>query len=92
MLEFVAFIFACYGLTSILMYSSLFEKLRRKFNVDFFKCPLCIGFWSGIVVYSLFAGAFDLGILLIYGMISSGTTYILDKLFGDNGLKIEVHR
>lgn len=49
---------ACVGLTSILIYGSIFNKPRtwlkgrHKIIQDFLSCSMCIGFWVGLI-YSL---------------------------------------
>lgn len=93
MLELLIFILTCYGMTSILVSGSIFDRIRPKYK--FFHCSQCIGFWVGIVIFILFwffdtflfpniyAGAF------IYGCLSSGTSYLLDKVVGDDGIRFE---
>lgn len=48
---------ACVGLTFILKYGTILnyprnilKKLHKTFE-QLFKCSLCLGFWSGVVVY-----------------------------------------
>ena len=45
------FILTAYGLTQILVYSRLFEKIRPA--AYFFNCPMCVGFWVGVVLMIL---------------------------------------
>ena len=47
---------ACVGLTFILKYGSILNWPRNllcklSFFEELFKCSLCLGFWSGVVVY-----------------------------------------
>lgn len=87
------FILTCFGLTNILIYGKIFDKIRP--NIYLFKCSQCMGFWVGIVIntlfYSLncdiFADIFIGGFLA--GCISSGTSYILDKIVSDSGIQIK---
>ena len=89
------FILCAYGLTQILVYGSVFRKIRPKHH--FFHCPMCIGFWVGVFLVGinryteLFT--FDNNIVnyLLLGCLSSGTSYILCTLFGDNGVKHDVN-
>lgn len=89
----VYFVLVAYGLTQILAFSKILEPIRPKYH--FFHCPMCVGFWSGILLWvispftQLFI--FDRGIVtaILLGCLSSGTSYILCMLFGDGGLKIE---
>ena len=89
------FILCAYGLTQILAYGSIFRKIRPKHH--FFHCPMCIGFWVGVFLVGinryteLFT--FDNNIVnnMLLGCLSSGTSYILCTLFGDNGVKHDVN-
>ena len=47
----LAFILACYGMTTILVYGKIFNPVRPKtgFFGDLFKCTLCTGFWVGMI-------------------------------------------
>ena len=95
---YLIFILASFGLTKILVSGNIFKRIRPKNK--FFHCSLCMGFWVGLLIYILFffsgqilfyksligviAGAF------IFGWISSGTSYLLDKVIGDNGISINL--
>lgn len=97
MLELLLFIFVCYGMTQILVYGSIFERVRPKYK--FFHCSMCVGFWVGILVYGLFSfvekesiseclhGWFWIKAFLA-GCLSSGTSYALCSMFGDDGINI----
>ena len=94
-MELLYFILCAYGLTQILAYGSVFDKIRPKHR--FFHCPMCMGFWIGVFLVGinryteLFT--FDNNIInyFLLGCLSSGTSYVLCTLFGDNGVKYE-HR
>lgn len=94
-MELLYFILCAYGLTQILAYGSVFDKIRPKHR--FFHCPMCMGFWIGVFLVGinryteLFT--FDNNIInyFLLGCLSSGTSYVLCTLFGDNGVKHE-HR
>ena len=96
-MQLIWFILACYGLTQILVYGSIFNKIRpTKGTVGvLFRCPMCLGFWVGIIVClispftELFMFEVNLANLLLCGWLSSGTSYILCKVFDDDGIKIK---
>jgi hypothetical protein len=89
----VYFILCAYGLTQILVFSTLFDKIRPSHH--FFHCPMCIGFWSG--VFLLFLNPltelfiFDVTVVnaLLLGCLSSGTSYALCMLISDGGFQHE---
>jgi uncharacterized membrane protein len=87
------FILVCYGLTQILVYGSIFNKIRPKHH--FFHCPMCIGFWSGVLVFlispwtELFTFEPNIINLLLCGWLSSGTSYVFCTLFGDEGINVK---
>ncbi len=84
---------ASYGLTQILVYSKIFEKIRPSYY--FFHCPMCVGFWVG--VFLMFLGPytelfiFDVNVVnaVILGSISSATSYALCMLIADGGFQYE---
>lgn len=79
------FIFACYGMTQILVYGTIFDRIRPKegFFGKLLSCPLCTGFWVGI--FNWFFLDVECGILTA-ACISSGTSYILCSVFTDYGI------
>ena len=100
MIELIYFVLAAYGLTQILVYSSIFNKVRptRTWLNGFgelFHCPMCMGFWVGMFLWGincqteLFNFEYNWANPFILGWLSSGTSYVLNMLFGDCGLKIE---
>ncbi len=80
----LVFILACYGLTNILTYGKIFDKIRPKEH--FFHCSMCVGFWVGMFNWFLVSPPFN---LFVAGCISSGTSYILDKIICDEGIVIK---
>lgn len=93
-MNFIIFLLSSYGLTQILVYGKIFEKVREKINLYLTKCPMCMGTYVGFLNFILFwiSGIklfpnFIVGILL-FGWISSGVSYVLCNLFDDNGIKI----
>ena len=47
----IYFILCAYGLTQILVYAHIFDKIRP--DRKFFKCSMCMGFWVGVFLYSI---------------------------------------
>ena len=90
-MELVYFILCAYGLTFILAYGSIFDKIRP--NYKFFHCPLCIGFWVGVFLFGINSYTelftFDYNIInaLLLGGLSSGTSYFLSMIIGDKGIR-----
>ena len=87
------FILVCYGLTQILTYGSIFNKIRPKHH--FFHCSMCMGFWAGVLVFlispwtELFTFETNIINLLLCGWLSSGTSYVFCTLFGDEGINVK---
>ena len=101
-MELIWFVLAAYGLTQILVYGSIFNKIRPskswlKGFGELFHCPMCMGFWVGMFLCGingfteLFTFDYSITNLLICGWLSSGTSYIFNILFCDNGIQIGVH-
>lgn len=80
-----------YGITNILVNSSLFEPVRNyisskvdssKLVLYFYRlitCMMCLGFWVGAFV-GYFYGPFDPWNIIFNGAFYSGTTWILHCL------------
>ena len=87
------FILCSYGLTQILVYSNIFARVRP--SSEFFHCPMCVGFWVGVLLMilnpftELFT--FDVSVLnaFLLGCLSSGTSYALCMLISDGGFQHE---
>lgn len=96
-MDLVYFILAAYGLTQILVYGSIFNSIRPKEGKlgELFHCPMCMGFWVGMFLFGLngftelFTFEYSYVNLLILGSLSSGTSYIFNMVFGDEGIKID---
>ena len=92
----IYFVLAAYGLTQILVYGSIFNKVRptKGWFGELLSCPMCTGFWVGVLLFGingyteLFTYEYNLTNLLILGWLSSGTSYILNVIFCDNGIQI----
>ena len=102
-MDLIYFILASYGLTQILLYGSIFNKIRPSKDWlhgfgKLFHCPMCMGFWSGALLFGiskyteLFTFEYVLANLLILGSLSSGTCYLIGVLVDDFGLKINQRR
>jgi len=95
-MELLYFTLAAYGLTQILVYGSILKRIRPKTGKlgELFKCSMCMGFWVGALLMFLSPFtelfSFDVSVdnFLILGCISSGTSYILNMTFGDEGIKL----
>jgi len=86
------FILCTYGLTLILCYGKIFDRIRP--DASFFHCPMCIGFHSGWICHLLFhemeMAIFPVTIVGLFtaSLLSCGTSYLLCMLVDDGGLKI----
>ena len=89
----IYFILCSYGMTQILVFSKLLSPIRPK--QYFFHCPMCVGFWVGVVLMLLnpFTELFTFDVsfinALLLGCLSSGTSYALCMLISDGGLQYE---
>lgn len=100
-MELLLFILAAYGLTQILVYSDMpilkwlrpaKDSLRGYGKV--FHCPMCMGFHVGwfLMLLSPFTDLFSFDVsvtnFLLLGSLSSATSYVLNMVFSDEGVKI----
>lgn len=93
------FILCAFGITQILCYGKIFDSLRPKYGKlgELFSCSMCLGFWVGFILWFLkpytdlykFDDSLFSGFLL--ACLSSGTSYLLDKLMSDEGLQIKIN-
>ena len=99
-MDLIYFVLTAYGLTQILIYGKIFERIRpskKKFK-GFFHCPMCIGFWSGAFLFGinewteLFTFEYSLANLFILSWLASGTSYVLTMLVADNGFQMGVNK
>ena len=96
-MELITFIFAAYGLTQILVYGKVFNPIRPTTGKlgELFSCPMCMGFHVGwfLMLLSPFTELFNFDVsvanFFLLGWLSSGTSYILNMVFGDEGIKHE---
>ena len=95
----LSFILAAYGMTFIIVYGKIFEDIRpkkdytKKWNT-LWNCPLCMGFWVGVVLCGLsphtqlFSFELSFGNAFVLGCISAGTSYLISVLVDDFGLRL----
>ena len=96
-MELITFVLAAYGLTQILVYGKIFDRWRPKRGrlKKLSTCPMCMGFHVGwfLMLLSPFTELFNFDVsvanFFLLGWLSSGTSYILNMIFGDNGVKYE---
>ena len=94
-MELIYFILCCHGLTQILVYGKIFDKIRptQGWMGELLSCPMCTGFWVGVFLWllndltNLFTFDSFLFTGLCLGWLSSGTSYIFSILFDDFGFK-----
>ena len=96
-MEIAIFILCAYGLTQGIVYGTILNKVRPTEGLlgELFKCPMCVGFHVGwlLMLLSPFTElfSFDVSVVnaLLLGGLSSGTSYALNMIIGDEGIKHE---
>ena len=96
-MDLLYFVLAAYGLTQILVYGTIFNSIRPTEGKlgELFHCPMCLGFWVGAFLFGinghteLFTFECSLANLFILSCLSSGTSYVLNMIIGDEGIKHE---
>jgi hypothetical protein len=95
--ELLYFILISCGMTQILVYGSIFNKVRPKkgWFGKLFSCSMCTGFWVGVFLWltndltTLFNYDYSPITGLLLGSLASGVSYVFSVLIDDNGFKIE---
>jgi hypothetical protein len=95
MTELLYFVLAAYGMTQILVYGKILDAIRPTSGWlgELFKCPMCIGFHVGwiLMLLSPYTELFSFDVTpvnyLLLGCLSSGTSYVLNMIIGDEGIK-----
>ena len=93
------FALACYGMTYLVVYASLFNRIRpsKEWLGGFgklFNCTLCFGFHAGWFLFAinkwteLFTFEYTLANLFICGCVGSGVSYILSMIVGYEGIRL----
>jgi hypothetical protein len=86
------FVLAAYGLTQIIVYGRIFDKIRPSYH--FFNCSMCIGWWVGLFLWAinpyteLFTFEYSIATAFVMACISSGTSYVLNMVFNDKGINL----
>ena len=96
-MDLLTFILCAYGLTQIIVYGKIFNNIRPEKGRagELFRCPMCMGFHVGwfLMLLSPFTELFSYDVSVVnfflLGGLSSGTSYILNMVFGDHGVKHE---
>lgn len=98
MLELLYFALCAYGMTFIIVYGSIFNKIRPEKGSGFFgkllNCPLCTGFWVGVFLAiispytSLFTFEYTPVNWFLLGCLSAGVCYLLSSAVKDDGIQI----
>jgi hypothetical protein len=96
-MELLGFILCAYGLTQILVYGKILNKIRPKKGKlgELFGCPMCMGFHVGwfLMLLSPFTELFNFDVsvtnFFLLGWLSSGTSYALNMIFGDDGINFQ---
>ena len=93
MINLLYFLLASSGLTQIVLYGKIFDKIRP--NWHWLKCSMCFGWTAGVVV-NILMGIIWINILpinivglFLAGFISSRVSYITDRLVDDDGINIK---
>ena len=90
-MDLIYFVLCAYGLTQILIYSHIFDKIRP--DKKFFKCSMCMGFWVGVLLYlingftEIFSFEYNFINPILLGCLSSGTSYMLGMIIRDEGIR-----
>jgi len=98
-MELLWFVLACYGLTYLVVYASIFNWIRPTKEClcglgKLFHCPLCFGFHAGWFLFvinewtELFTFDYTIANFFICGFVGAGTSYLLSMIVGDEGIKI----
>ena len=92
------FVLVSFGLTQILVHGKIFQNIRPTSGWlgMLFHCSMCMGFWVGVFLWSVNGFteliSFDYSLVtgFLLGSLSSGTSYILDVIIGDEGIKVDI--
>lgn len=85
--DLLRFVLCSCGLAHFFLYSPITAALRRWY---LFRCSMCTGFWTGVLISYYMFGFSEKVYLdcIFYGFISLYTTYFLDSILDDNGIKL----
>jgi len=96
-MDLLYFVLIAYGLTQILVYGKVFDSIRPSTGRvgELFRCSMCMGFHVGwfLMLLSPFTELLNFDITVanffLLGWLSSGTSYVFNSIFGDEGIKYE---
>lgn len=96
-MTFIWFCLISYGLTQILVYGKVFDKIRptQGWMGQLLSCTMCTGFWVGLFLWfvkdytQLFTFDNSFVTALLLGFAGSAAAYVGNMVFGDEGIKIE---
>ena len=94
-MELLTFILIAYGLTQIIVYGNIFSSIRPRTGHlgKLFSCPMCMGFHVGwiLMLLSPYTELFSFDVtpinFFLLGWLSSGTSYTLNMIIGDDAIK-----
>ena len=99
-MELLYFILCAYGITSIIVYSHIVKAPREylssksDWECELLHCSMCTGFWVGVFLCGvngfteLFTFDYNFINFLLLGSLSAGTSYLLNAVVDDDGIKI----
>lgn len=90
----LVFILICWGLTNVLATGQIAKPIRNFFEMkpsrvcqfiaDLINCPMCLGFWVGLLMSVLFfspsityMGVHSIPAALMDGFVASGSTWVV---------------
>ena len=87
-MELITFILTSFGITYIIVYGGIFKNMREyleenyPFFGDLVGCPMCFGFWSGVLVSIFYVSPtpesfIPYGDVFFDGCLSSASCWIL---------------
>jgi hypothetical protein len=90
-LNIILILLSILGITYSIKEASLFDRPRvwiiskHPFFAKLFGCPFCVGFYSGLITYSLEFGTFNIRQLVLFGFVGAIISLffymIIDKFF-----------
>ena len=97
-MDLIWFVLASYGLTFLIVYANIFDRIRpsKEWLWGFgklFHCPLCVGFHVGWFLFvinawtELFTFEYTVANFFICGWVSAGTSYFLSMFLNDEGVR-----
>jgi hypothetical protein len=96
-MQLIYFSLVCAGLTQILVYGKIFDKIRPTSGWfgQLLSCPMCTGFWSGVILWALndytklFTFDYSPVTGLFLGCLGSLVSYVFSVSFDDHGIKFD---